>query len=157
MTATLIEDGAAQKGVAKILRFDPAFDLNMFLNGVRHAYEIIVEAFAAGDMEKLAPLVSKEVLAVFAESCAARASREEIVDLTLIGIEDIDIVHVDVDAVSMEVTLCFHAQMIWVERTAEGTITGGDPQKIIDVAEAWTFARSNPAAGNAWILLATSG
>lgn len=157
MTATAIEDGTTHTGIARILRFDPAFDLDMFLYGARHAYETIVEAFAAGDMETLELLVSKEVLAIFAKDCAARAGRGEIVDLTLIGVKSIDIAQLDVAETAMEVTLRFHAQMIWVERSAEGLIVSGNPAEIIDVAETWTFARPIPVPGKAWVLVATSG
>lgn len=157
MADAAIEYGTTHTGIARIQRFDPAFDLDMFLYGARHAYEIIVDAFAAGNMEKLDPLVSKEVLAVFAEACAARASRGVAVDLSLVGIENIDIVQMDVAEASMEVTLCFHAQMIWVERSAEGLIVSGNPAEIIDVAETWTFARPIPVPGKAWVLVATSG
>ncbi|WP_367717106.1 Tim44/TimA family putative adaptor protein [Nitratireductor sp. GISD-1A_MAKvit] len=157
MADAAIEDGTTHTGIARILRFDPAFDLDMFLCGARHAYETIVDAFAAGDMEKLEPLVSKEVLAVFAEDYVARTSRGESVDLTLISVESIDIVQMNVAETSMEVTLRFHAQIIWVERSAEGLIVSGNPAEIIDVAETWTFARPIPVPGKAWVLVATSG
>lgn len=155
MADAAIEDGTTHTGIARILRFDPAFDLDMFLYGARHAYETIVEAFAAGDMEKLELLVSKEVLAIFAKDCAARAGRGESVDLTLIGVESIDIAQMDVAETAMEVTLRFHAQMIWVERSAEGLIVSGNPAEIIDVAETWTFARPLPVVSNSWELIST--
>lgn len=155
MADAAIEDGTTHTGIARILRFDPAFDLDMFLYGARHAYETIVEAFAAGDMEKLELLVSKEVLAIFAKDCAARAGRGESVDLTLIGVKSIDIAQMDVAETAMEVTLRFHAQMIWVERSAEGLIVSGNPAEIIDVAETWTFARPLPVVSNSWELIST--
>ncbi|WP_295808255.1 Tim44/TimA family putative adaptor protein [uncultured Nitratireductor sp.] len=155
MADTVIEYGTTDTGIAKIRRFDPSFDLDMFVYGARHAYEIIVSAFAAGDLDRLEPLVSEEILAVFAEHCAARASRGECVDLALIGIESIDIVQIDVCEASMEVTLCFNAQMIWVERSAEGLTVSGNPAEIIDVVEAWTFARPLPVVSNSWELIST--
>ncbi|QDZ00226.1 Tim44 domain-containing protein [Nitratireductor mangrovi] len=139
----------------EIGRLDPSFDPNAFLDGARRAYEIIVEAFAAADIETLKPLLSREVMVAFESACAERAERGESVELTLIGIDTVDVVRANVNSESMEVTLRFHTQMVWVERNAEGTIVGGDPAEVADMVDTWTFARPVPVSSNTWAVVAT--
>ena len=51
---------------------DPEFDAKGFLAGAQRAYESVLDAYAANDLETLQRLLSAEVLEVFGEACASR-------------------------------------------------------------------------------------
>src|SRR5262249_47271530 len=53
------------QGIAAIAQTDRNFDKEHFIGGARHAYELVVTAFAAGDRSTLKPLLSDEVFAAF--------------------------------------------------------------------------------------------
>lgn len=140
---------------AGIMRLDPGFDVNAFLDGARRAYEIIVEAYAMADAATLKPLLSPDVRAAFEEAFAARLRDGRFVEFTLIGIDRVDIVNVAVSAEAMEVTLSFHAQLVWAERDTEGAAVSGDPSEVVETVETWTFARPLPVTGPGWTVVAT--
>lgn len=140
---------------AGIVRLDPGFGVGAFIDGARRAYETVVQAYAAGDIETLEPLLSPEVLEAFSAACAGRAERGETLELTFVGIDRVDVRTVEVTDDAMEVTLGFGAQMIRALRAADGAIIDGDASAVVEVAESWTFARPVPVAGNAWTIVAT--
>src|SRR5690348_304742 len=54
--------------IAAVRNADPSFDEAAFLHGARGAFEIIVRAFAAGDLTALRPLLNGDVYERFAEA-----------------------------------------------------------------------------------------
>ena len=147
--------GADSERFAAVLRLDPGFSAGAFIDGARRAYEIVVQAYAAGDIATLKPLLSPEVLEAFSAACAGRAERGETLELTFVGIERVDVLNVVVTGDAMEVTFAFGAQMVRTLRAADGTIVDGDPSAVVEVAESWTFARAVPVRGRAWTVVAT--
>jgi predicted lipid-binding transport protein (Tim44 family) len=62
-------------GVVAIRARDPSFDQAKFLAGARHAYEMIVAAFASGDRTTLQRLVSSTVMVGFEKAMVAREAK----------------------------------------------------------------------------------
>lgn len=149
----------AANGLMDILKLDQGFDPDNFLKGARQAYEMIVTAFAEGNRRLLKDLLSKEVYDSFAAAIADRESRGEQVDQSFVGISKADIVEADVKNGIASVTIRFLSQLISATRDRTGGVVSGDPQKIKEVTDVWTFsrdissarARSNPN----WRLIAT--
>lgn len=153
--ATLPAADIDDERFAGIARLDPSFRLAAFLEGAERAYEAIVSAYAAGDMETLRPLVSASVLAAFEEACAGRARRGESLAFTLIGIRQVDILEVGLPPGAMEVTLRILADAVFILSTADGAVAEGDGKGVWAMTETWTFSRPVPVMGSAWILVAT--
>ncbi|WP_157016876.1 Tim44/TimA family putative adaptor protein [Mesorhizobium xinjiangense] len=138
-----------------VLQLDPAFSLNAFLDGASQAYETIAVAYAAADIEPLKPLLSHDVLAAFEEAIAERKERGETAEFILIAIDRVDVVDVEVTRDAIEVTLRFHTQVVWAERSTDGTVVAGDPINVVKMREMWTFARPIPITSDAWTIVAT--
>jgi predicted lipid-binding transport protein (Tim44 family) len=79
-------------GLTRIRSADPSFDENQFLAGARSAFEIIVNAYAAGDSAALRPLLSEEVFANFSNAIEERRKSGHTHSTTLVGIRGIDII-----------------------------------------------------------------
>jgi predicted lipid-binding transport protein (Tim44 family) len=136
---------------------DRTFEVEHFLAGARHAYEMIVTAYAAGDRAALKPLLSAEVYAAFDGVIGPRETRKEKVTLTFIGIKDAKIVHAALKERTAEVTVSFTSQYITSTSNDSGAIVDGDPKTVRDVVDVWTFARDVRASDPNWTLIATSG
>ena len=54
---------ASRSGLTQIRLADRRFDLQQFLVGARAAFEMIIEAYAAGDKRTLRPLLADDVYA----------------------------------------------------------------------------------------------
>ncbi len=150
---------AVMNGMLDILKLDEGFDPDRFITGAKQAYEMIVTAFAEGNRKMLKDLLSREVYDGFVAAIADRESRGEQIDQSFVGINKADIVEAAVKNGIASVTVRFVSQLISATRDRGGAVIAGDPQKIADVTDVWTFtrdissarARQNPN----WKLIAT--
>lgn len=146
---------AVQTGLYAIHRQDNTFDPDHFLAGAKQAYEMIVTAFAEGNRRVLKDLLSTEVYERFAGAISERESRGEVMDQSFVGINRADVVEAEVRGATGEITVKFVSQLISAVRDRSGTVTSGDPQKITEVTDVWTFARDLKSRNPNWRLIAT--
>lgn len=146
---------ALNDGLTAIVGADPSFEPDGFLKGARAAYEMIVGAFAAGDRKTLKSLLSREVFDSFAAVISERESRGEKVESTFVGIERIEIVDAGLKGASAFVTVRVHCQFITVTRDRAGAVIDGDPARIVEVVDVWTFSRDTTSRDPNWKLVAT--
>ena len=150
---------AVRQGLLDILRFDVGFDPEKFLTGAKSAYEMIVVAFAAGNRKLLKDLLSSEVYEGFVGAIDDREARDEQIDQSFVGIEQAEIIEAEVNEGIASVTVRFASHLISATRNNEGEVIEGDPQRIKDVTDIWTFSRdvSSPRAlsNPNWKLVAT--
>lgn len=125
-----------------------------FIEGAKQAYELIVPAVARGDLASVDYLLSNEVARDFRAYVDARQQRGETETLTFIGFSGADVVAATFDnAASLDVR--FAADIVSVTRDRDGRIVAGSPDRVIRVAEIWTFERDLKAPKSRWRLVAT--
>ena len=155
------EAQAAPKPVssnARTLReADPAFDETAFLDGARSAYEMIVEAFAAGDIRSIRPYLSESVYDAFKSAVSARDAAGHASDVKFVGIENAAIAESSADSDFMNAVVAFTSNQVRVTRDQEGTVVDGDPNRIDLVKDRWTFSRKRASRDPNWVLVATGG
>jgi predicted lipid-binding transport protein (Tim44 family) len=152
---TFASDPAVERGLLAILREDSQFDPEHFIKGAKQAYEMIVTAFAEGNRKILKDLLSREVMDGFSNAIAERERRGEVIDQSFVGISKADIVEADVKNGQAVVTVKFESQLISATRDRGGEVIAGDPQKITDVTDYWSFAREINSRNPNWRLVAT--
>jgi predicted lipid-binding transport protein (Tim44 family) len=135
---------------------DRAFEAEPFVAGARHAYELILTAFAANDRTALRPLLSDEVYAAFDAVIKGREERKEKVTFTFVGVKDARISHAVLKGRTAEVTVTFTAQYISATSSESGAIVDGDPKSVRDAHDIWTFARDVRSNDPNWTLVATT-
>lgn len=145
------------RGLFDIKLADRGFDADHFVSGARHAYELIVTAFARGDRAQLRPLLGGEVFAAFDAVIAGREQRKEHVEFTFVGFKDVKIVHAALKDRSAEITLAIGAQFISATLASDAKLLEGDAKSVRDVTDVWTFARDIRSRDPNWLLVATSG
>jgi predicted lipid-binding transport protein (Tim44 family) len=137
------------------MRADPGFDPNHFIDGAKAAYEMIVMAFAQGDDATLKQLLGSDVYDGFQRAIRERESRGEKVESSLVGIDKADIIEAEVKNRTAYVTVKFVSELISVTRDADGEVVEGDPKKVREVTDIWTFAREVGSKNPNWKLVAT--
>lgn len=143
---------------ARVLReADPAFDEAEFLAGARGAYEMIVEAFAAGDLKSIRPYIAESVYGAFKTAISERDAAGHQADLKFVGIEHAAIVDSSVENGVMSATVAFTSDQVRVTRDSEGNVIDGDPNRIDLVKDRWTFSRKRASNDPNWALVATGG
>jgi predicted lipid-binding transport protein (Tim44 family) len=148
-------DVAVEAGLLKIFQADPAFDAGHFMAGSKQAYEMLVMAFAEGNRKILKDLLSRDVYDGFAAAIADRESRGEQIDQSFVGINKANITEAELKGGTAQLTVKFVSQLISATRDRTGVVVGGDPQKITEVTDVWTFARDINARSPNWRLIAT--
>lgn len=144
-----------QAGFDAIRTADPSFTPERFIDGARHAFEIIVKAFAEGDTATLRPLVSDEVYDTFAEVIRHRLSVRETVDTRIERLQEPEIEDAHLDGRTAYVTIKFVSGQVSVTRDADGKILEGDPERSVEHTDHWTFARNTRSSDPNWILVGT--
>lgn len=152
-------DAEVRSGLMEIAKLDPSFEPDAFVRGARQAYEMIVTAFAEGNRKILKDLLNRDVYDGFVRAMAERESRGEQVDQSFVGINKADIVESEVKSGIANITVRFVSQLISATRDKAGAILSGDPQRVKEVTDIWTFSReisSAKALSNPnWRLIAT--
>jgi len=143
------------KALKEISSASGAFDPKEFLAGAKAAYEMIVVAFAEGDRKTLKQLLAHEVYEGFNSAISDRESRNETADTTFVGIDKADYSDAALKNGNAQVTVRFQSQLISATRDDKGNVIDGDPVKVIDVTDVWTFARDINSRDPNWHLVAT--
>lgn len=152
-------DQCLMDGLKSIRDTDPDFDPEHFISGAQQAYEMIVTAFADGDLKILKSFLSDDVYGSFEAAIEERQNDGVVLDQTFVGINKSDIIEADVVSGTANVVVHFGSELISVTRDKDGNIIAGDPNEVESISDIWTFnrdistsrARSNPN----WKLVAT--
>jgi predicted lipid-binding transport protein (Tim44 family) len=149
------KDSPLGQSLTSLMRADPGFDPAPFVDGAKMAYEAIVMAFAEGDEATLEQLLGTDVFEGFQRAIRERDTRGEKVLSSLVGIDKADIIEVEVKNRTAYVTVKFVSELISVTRDADGEVIEGDPKKVREVTDIWTFAREVGSKNPNWKLVAT--
>jgi len=149
------KDSPLGQSLTSLMRADPGFDPAPFVDGAKMAYEAIVMAFAEGDEATLEQLLGTDVFEGFQRAIRERETRGEKVLSSLVGIDKADIIEVEVKNRTAYVTVKFVSELISVTRDADGEVIEGDPKKVREVTDIWTFAREVASKNPNWKLVAT--
>ena len=152
-------DPSITDGLLAIKQADPDFDPEHFVSGARQAYEIIVTSFVEGNKKALRDLLSKDVLDGFSGAISEREARGERIEQNFVGINKADILEAELKNGIANITVRFVSQLITATRDQSGTVVAGDPTRITDVTDIWTFSRdvstARARANPNWRLIAT--
>jgi predicted lipid-binding transport protein (Tim44 family) len=143
------------QGLVDIFRADATFDPDHFIQGAKAAYEIIVTAFAEGNRRTLKNLLNSEVYDGFNSAISDREKRGELIDQSFVGIKSADVVEAELKAGIAQLTVKFVSELISATRDRAGVVINGDPKRIREVTDIWTFAREIASRDPNWKLVAT--
>jgi len=149
---TPISPEMESKGLGAIAKKDPDFSPAYFIDGAKQAYSMILEAFAAGDKESLANLLSEDTLEVYVNAIDERekAGHTQVTDLGRLSKTSIKSARVDGKMAQIDVL--YEADLTSALLDAEGDVVQGDPDILSSISEVWTFERELKSSDPAWRL-----
>lgn len=145
------------RNLIEVSEADPEFEPETFMTGARSAYEMIVMAFAEGNKSLLTELLSPEVFEGFVSVIDDRQSRKETVEQSFVGIKAAEMLDAEMKGRWAQLTVRFVSELISATRSAAGEVVNGDPKRIKEVTDVWTFARDTSSSNPNWKLVATQG
>ncbi|CAK0751242.1 Tim44 domain-containing protein [Azospirillaceae bacterium] len=144
-----------EANLARVRMADPNFDEKAFLRGARNAFEVIIAAFADGNLETLRPLLSDEVYNHFASAVRSRIAAGETLETRLERICEVELLEAKLFKLTAFITLKFTSNQVNVTRSADGAILEGAPNHAVEVIDLWTFARNTGSQDPNWTLVET--
>jgi predicted lipid-binding transport protein (Tim44 family) len=148
-------DTPLARGIKAIKQADRSFDEVGFIGGARGAFEMIVTAFAKGDVTSLCPLLADGVFDNFKRAIDDRTSRGESHETTLVGITATDMTDADLEGSTAKVTIRFVSEQVNATKATDGRVVDGDPNKVVTITDIWTFARDVRSSDPNWMLVET--
>lgn len=151
------EGSDAARALQAMKLIEPGFSVAGFLQGARGAYEMILSAFAKGDLDRIRPFLAPDVAESFGAVIAERKNRGVTVTSEILGIRELALHGATFDRATneAEITVRFQAELISATRDAAGTVVDGDPKHGRKQKDIWTFARTMGANDPNWQLIAT--
>jgi Uncharacterized protein conserved in bacteria len=145
------------QALAAMKRIEPSFSVGEFLGGARGAYEMILMGFERGDLDALVPLLSRDVFESFDEVVQMREREGLKVEANFVGLREIEIARATFDTATREaeVTVRFVGEVTSVVRDRDGNVVEGDPNRVKQERDLWTFARTMGSDNPNWRLVAT--
>ena len=70
-----------------------------------------------------------------------REQRGETVETRFVSIDGADLIGAELRGKTAQVTVRFQSQLVSVTRDKDGAVIDGNPDKVTDVTDVWTFAR----------------
>jgi predicted lipid-binding transport protein (Tim44 family) len=145
----------AWSGLDAIAAADRSFDAQGFLSGARTAYEMIIHAFAVGDIATLGNLMASEAFANFEAAIRDRAAKGQMMTTTVVSIDDATIAAAQLDGSTAQVSARFASKLASVTRDSAGAVIDGSPTEVADHLDLWTFVRDVRSRDPNWRLTAT--
>lgn len=150
-----VAGSALAAGLDRIAAQDATFDPQHFISGARGAYEMIVLAFANGDRRALRDLLSPEVYESFETVIKDREQHEQKTETRFVSIDKAELIGAELRDRNAQLTVRFVSQMISVTRDKTGAVVDGNPEKVTDITDVWTFARDITSRDPNWKLVHT--
>ena len=147
-------DRTGGRGLAYWRAVEPSFDEAGFLDGAARAYEMILTAFADGDLSSVEGFLGAEVTDGFASAIVARRENGQQLVTQIMRLDRPSLDDALVDETTVQLDVRFRAEIISAHFPADQQIGEDDlpaPATIIDV---WRFEGQRGAAPN-WTLIAT--
>jgi predicted lipid-binding transport protein (Tim44 family) len=132
--------------VARIHAADPSFDEKHFLGGARDAFQMIVSAFAAGDLATLRPLLSSQLYGEFGRVISERSNRDAADTIRFVGPVEAEIADARLIGREAQVQVRFASRQVHTADTAP------PEHETIDL---WTFSRDLGSRDPNWQLSET--
>jgi len=131
----------------RIHEADPTFDEKHFLAGARTAFQMIVPAFAEGNLATLRPLLSSHLYGEFGRTISARGRGDPPETITFEGPVEAEITDARLIGRETQIQVRFASRQIHPGETA------APEQESLDF---WTFARDAGSRDPNWQLIETT-
>ena len=147
-----IETPQAEAGLKEIVRRDPSFTLDRFMEGAEGAFEMIVTAFAQEDRETLRTLLIPALYNDFDRALTDRATRGETVETRIHAVRGMDLLSALMKGDTAYIAVRFSAQETCLIRNAAGVVIAGDADRPTEMVDIWTFGRDLSGTDPVWYL-----
>ena len=131
------------------------FNKEIFLNGARKVFELILNSFSKGDLTPVRELMSKKVYDAFNQVINERKSEELSSEVDFICFEKSEIKEVKKLKNTIKIVVEFVSEQVNLLKNKNGEVIEGDENFVQKITDMWTFERPLNAKNNLWTLVST--
>ncbi|HCV87788.1 MAG TPA: hypothetical protein DGU02_01250, partial [Alphaproteobacteria bacterium] len=131
------------------------FSEKEFMNGAAAAFQMILNAYAEGDLANLKRLLSYDLLQSFTQSIQQRAKDGETLSITLDELRDVRITDAKVFDNTASVTVEFQSTQTRILSDKDGDTLEDEDTGTRDLIDIWTFERDLTLDDPNWKLAET--
>ena len=131
------------------------FNKEMFLQGARRVFELVLNAFSRGDLLPVKDLVSKKVFEAINGVITERKENNITSEVDFICFDKSEVKDVKMLKNSIKVVVEFVSEQVNLLRNAKGEVVEGDENFVQKITDVWTFERMLNAKNNNWVLVST--
>ncbi|MFP4313083.1 MAG: Tim44/TimA family putative adaptor protein [Alphaproteobacteria bacterium] len=150
-----IENKTAENGLIAIARAEKDFDIDFFGEACQDVFVMVVEAFARGEREALEDLLREDVYKAFEAAISEREASGETLESEIHAIKKAQVISAMVEGKTSYITVRFVAEETRVCRDKEGEIISGNPDRVSEMIDIWTFAHDVSGRDPRWLLIET--
>jgi len=147
-----IASASVESALGEIMDQDPSFQISKFSLSAQDAFAMIVEAFAAGERETLRDLLEPQVYNAFDSAITAREEKGETMVNQIHAVKNANILNARIEDRTAYVTIQFIAQETCVIKDRDGNITFGNPDRVTEMNDVWTFSHQLRSNDPRWML-----
>ena len=153
----LTGDEKSVRSLKRIKELEPSFSLSEFIGGAGGAYEMILMAFQAGNIDSVASFLSSEVKNNFDEAINDRNKKELKIESEFIGIRDTAIKKVSFNEKTSTAEICvsFLADIKSEVKNKDGDVVEGEKSETKKQFDIWAFSREIGSDNPNWLLIET--
>lgn len=145
----------AEAGLADIANRERNFSVKVFLDRAQDAFAMIVEAFADGDKELLQDLLTPALYKSFAQAIDQREQDELRAEIEIHAVRQMEIAAAIIQGKTAYITVRFTADETNLLYDKDGKLIQGNPDRLTETIDIWTFGRVLNSRDPAWYLYET--
>lgn len=153
--STTTTNETVKEKIDQLRHVDPSFSDHHFLKGAKTAFEMIVSAFATGDLAQLKSLLTKDLFDDFKKAIEEREGQGHRQETKVESLKEIKIADAYYKSPYCFVTVRFQSEQLNVVYDKDNKAVEGDPDHYVVLEEDWTFRRNPKAENPNWVLVET--
>jgi predicted lipid-binding transport protein (Tim44 family) len=149
----LHKNSSINEKLNNIVKVDPSFTVENFIDGAKKAFEYILVKYSENDLKSLKSLLAPQILTNFTDQIKLRQKQKQILGITILKIDDPEII--DVSIVKNKlcfIKLEFKSQQVQTTKDSNNKIIDGNDNLILNISELWTFSKEIKNKNPNWIL-----
>jgi len=139
----------------KIYYFDRNFSPKKFLSGAKTAFQMIIESYTKGNINKIKDLLGANVFSIFSREIKSRARKKHVLEHTLISIKSAGIEKINVKSSIADIVVKFVSEQVNLLKNQKGKILKGNDEYVENHINYWTFSKNLKSNNPNWKLIVT--
>ena len=149
----LHENSSINEKLNNIVKLDPNFTVENFVDGAKKAFEYILVKYSEDDIKSLKPLLATEIFNNFSDQIKQRQNKKQKLGITILKIDDPEIIDINIEKNKLcFIKLEFKSQQVQTTKDSKNTVIDGNDNLILNITELWTFSKELKNKNPNWVL-----